>query len=110
MDMSYNSARESLQHLEILPFSQMNAAATQMRTSGAETAPLYENNQIFRVRDLKENSRNSRKALLAKRSWDTGEPDSGLCSELEQDVNKSAWVGCILEFSISSGGRAEICE
>lgn len=65
MDMSYNSARESLQHLEILPFSQMNAAATQMRTSGAKTAPLYENNQIFRVRDLKENSRNSRE----KRCW-----------------------------------------
>lgn len=80
------------------------------RTSGAGTAPLYDNNQIFRVRDVKENSRNSRKALLAKCSWDTGEPDSGLCSELEQDVNKSAWVSCILEFSASSGDRAEICE
>lgn len=35
-------------------------------------------------------SGDNKKALLAKSTWDTGELDSGLCSELEQDVNKSA--------------------
>lgn len=43
--------------------------------------------------DLEKKGRGNRKELLAKCSWDTGEPDSGLCSELEQDVDKSAWGG-----------------
>lgn len=63
------------------------------RTSGTGAPPFCENNQIFRKRDLEKKGRGNRKELLAKCSWDTGEPDSGLCSELEQDVDKSAWGG-----------------
>lgn len=59
------------------------------RASSTVAAPFCKNNQKFRERDLKK-SRDNKKALLARSTWDTEEPDSGLCSELEQDVNKSA--------------------
>lgn len=48
---------------------------------------------MFKERDTVKKRTDSKKALSAEYAWDTGEPESGLCSELEQDVNKSAGAG-----------------
>lgn len=71
------------------PLDEGNDCEDAQRAPSTVAALLCKNNQQFRERDLKK-SRDKKNFLLAKSTWDTGELDSGLCSELEQDVNKSA--------------------
>lgn len=89
MTVSHNSRKPWAARDYQTPLDEGNDCGDAWRTPSTVAAPFCKNNQTFRERGLKK-SRNNKKAPLAKSTWDTGELDLGLCSELEQDVNKSA--------------------
>lgn len=89
MTLSHNSRKRWAAWDSQTPLDGGDDCGNAGRVSSTVAAPFCRNNQKFRERDWKE-SRDNKKGLLAKSTWDTEEPDSGLCSELEQDVNKSA--------------------